>query len=90
VLWKSLYGQYGPNEGGVKTRLTLPFGFTPEAMEHLNKSTAFLFEMKSVNAAKMRPEAVMRDFTDQILKERNLKAPIGDVATLPESQAPAK
>jgi NitT/TauT family transport system substrate-binding protein len=88
VLWKSLYGEYGANEGGVKTRLILPFGFTPEAMEHLGKSTAFLFEMKSVNAAKMRPEAVMREFTDQILKERNLKAPIGDVATLPESQAP--
>ncbi len=88
VLWKSLYGEYGPNEGGVKTRLILPFGFTPEAMDHLGKSTAFLFEMKSVNAAKMRPEAVMKEFTEQILKERGLKAPVGDVATLPEAQAP--
>jgi NitT/TauT family transport system substrate-binding protein len=88
VLWKSLYGEYSANEGGVKTRLILPFGFTPEAMEHLGKSTAFLFEMKSVNAPKMRPEAVMREFTDQILKERNLKAPVGDVVTLPEAQAP--
>ena len=88
VLWKSLYGEYTANEGGVKTRLILPFGFTPEAMEHLNKSTAFLFEMKSVNKATMRPEAVMKEFTEQILKERNLKAPVGDVATLPESQAP--
>jgi len=88
VLWKSLYGEYGANEGGVKTRLSLPFGFTPEAMEHLSKSTAFLFEMKSVNRATMRPEAVMKEFTEQILKERNLKAPVGDVATLPEEQAP--
>jgi NitT/TauT family transport system substrate-binding protein len=88
VLWKSLYGEYSANEGGVKTRLFLPFGFTPEAMDHLGKSTAFLFEMKSVNAAKMRPEAVMREFTEQILKERNLKAPVGDVTTLPDSAAP--
>lgn len=88
VLWKSLYGEYGPNEGGVKTRLILPFGFTPEAMDHLGKSTAFLFEMKSVNKATMRPEAVMKEFTEQILKERGLKAPVGDVSTLPEAQAP--
>lgn len=88
VLWKSLYGEYGANEGGVKTRLILPFGFTPEAMDHLGKSTAFLFEMKSVKEAKMRPEAVMKEFTEQILKERNLKAPVGDVASLPDAQAP--
>ena len=55
VLWRSLYGQYPANEGGLKTRLVLPFGFTPEANELLAKASEFLFSIKSVNAAKMRP-----------------------------------
>jgi NitT/TauT family transport system substrate-binding protein len=88
VLWKSLYGQYSPNEGGTKTRLTTPFGFTPDAMNLLAKASEFLFSIKSINTPKMRPEAVMAEFTEQILKERKLKAPVGDVATLPDAQAP--
>lgn len=88
VLWKSLYGEYSANEGGTKKRLTLPFGFTPEARELLTKASEFLFSIKSINTPKMRPEAVMSEFTEAILKERKLTAPIGDVATLPESQAP--
>ncbi len=88
VLWKSIYGEYGPNEGGIKTRLVLPFGFTPDAMALLGKASEFLFSIKSISTPKMRPEAVMTEFADQILKERNLKAPVGDVTTLPEAQAP--
>ncbi len=88
VLWKSIYGEYTTNEGGVKTRLTLPFGFTPEAIELLAKASEFLFSIKSINTPKMRPEAIMTEFTEAIMKERKLTAPIGDVSTLPESQAP--
>ena len=88
VLWKSLYGEYSANEGGVKTRLILPFGFTPDAMELLSKASEFLFSIKSINVPKMRPEAVMPEFTEQIMKERNLKMPVGDVTTLPDAQAP--
>ena len=88
VLWKSLYGEYGANEGGVKTRLILPFGFTPESRELLTKASEFLFSIKSISAPKLRPEAIMSEFTEQILKERNLKAPVGDVTTLPDAQAP--
>jgi NitT/TauT family transport system substrate-binding protein len=90
VLWKSLYGQYGPNEGGVKTRLVLPFGFTPDAMALLDKASAFLFTIKSINTQTLRPEAVMPEFVNAILKERNLSAPVGDVTSLPDSQAPKK
>lgn len=88
VLWRSLYGQYSAKEGGTKTRLILPFGFTPEAMSLLGKATEFLFTIKSINAPKLRPEAVMTQFTEEILKERKLKAPVGDVATLPDAKAP--
>lgn len=88
VLWKSIYGEYPEKEGGIKTRLGLPFGFTPEALALLSKASEFLFSIKSINTPKMRPEAIMPEFTEQIMKERKLKAPIGDVSTLPEAQAP--
>jgi NitT/TauT family transport system substrate-binding protein len=88
ALWRSLYAQYPALEGGTKTRLTLPFAFTPEANALLAKATEFLFTIKSINAPKLRPEAVMTQFTEDILKERKLKAPVGDVETLPDAKAP--
>ncbi|MEQ1516832.1 MAG: ABC transporter substrate-binding protein, partial [Usitatibacteraceae bacterium] len=88
VLWKSIYGEYSANEGGIKTRLVTPFGFTPDTLDLLAKASEFLFSIKSINAPKMRPEAVMGEFTEQILKERKLTAPVGDVTTLPDAQAP--
>jgi NitT/TauT family transport system substrate-binding protein len=88
VLWQSLYGEYPASEGGLKTRLTLPFGFTPDAKELLTKASEFLYTIKSINTPKLRPDAVMTQFTDEILAERKLKAPVGSVQTLPESAAP--
>lgn len=88
VLWKSLYGEYGANEGGTPNRLSLPFGFTPETRDLITKASEFLFSIKSINVAKLRPEAVMPEFAEAILKERKLTAPIGAVPTLPEAQAP--
>ena len=85
VLWKSLYGTYDPKSGGTKTRLTLPFGFTPEAMDLLTKASEFLFSIKSINVPKMRPEAVMPQFANDILAERKLKMPVGNVAAQPDS-----
>ena len=88
VLWRSLYGEYSANEGGIKSRLTTPFGFTPDALALLTKASEFLFSIKSINTPKMRPEAVMTEFTEKILKERKLTAPVGSVDTLPMAQAP--
>jgi NitT/TauT family transport system substrate-binding protein len=85
VLWRSLYGQYATEQGGVKVRLVLPFGFTPDAMGLLAKATEFLYSIKSINTPKMRPEAVMPQFANDILAERKLKAPVGDVTALPDS-----
>jgi hypothetical protein len=33
----------------------------------------------------MRPEAIMTEFADGVLAERNLKPPIGQVSALPDS-----
>jgi NitT/TauT family transport system substrate-binding protein len=87
-LWYSLYGTYGAEMGGTKTRINLHYAITPQARDLINKATAFLYSIKSINVEKLRPEAVMPEFAEQVLKERNLKAPIGDVIALPDAQAP--
>jgi NitT/TauT family transport system substrate-binding protein len=88
VLWYSLYGTYDTNAGGHAVRNYLHYGFTPEARELLSRATAFLHSIKSINVDKMRPEAVESKWTEEVLKERGLKAPIGQVRALPDSQAP--
>ena len=88
ALWYSLYGTYSAETGGTKTRVSLHYTITPQARDLIEKATTFLHSIKSINVEKLRPEAVMPEFADQVLKERNLKAPIGDVVALPDSQAP--
>jgi NitT/TauT family transport system substrate-binding protein len=62
----------------------LPYGFTQEARDLIAKAAKFLVEIKSIKAD-IRPEAVMPSFTEEILKKRNLKAPVGEVKALPDS-----
>ena len=78
-------GEYPASEGGTDTRLILPYTFTPQAMELIRRATAFLHSVKSINVSKLRPEAVMPEFTQEILKERGLTAPIGEVKPVPLS-----
>jgi NitT/TauT family transport system substrate-binding protein len=84
VLWYSAYGTYPKAEGGTATRIVLPYTFTPEAKDLIGKAAKFLVEIKSIKAD-IRPEAVMPAFTEEILKKRNLKTPVGEVKALPDS-----
>jgi sulfonate transport system substrate-binding protein len=84
TLWYSAYGTYPKSEGGTTSRITLTYGFTPEAKELIGKAAKFLVEIKSIKAD-LRPEAVVPTFTEEILKKRNLKAPVGEVRALPDS-----
>ncbi len=88
ALWYSLYGTYPKEGGGTPVRVILPFTFTPEAMELIKRATAFLHEIKSISTPQLRPEAVMPQFTQEVLKERGLKAPLGEIRQLPDSMAP--
>jgi len=88
VLFYALYGQYSPEAGGTPNRINMHYAFTPEARELITKATAFLHSVKSINVDKLRPEAIMPEFAEQVLAERKLKAPIGDVSALPDAQAP--
>jgi NitT/TauT family transport system substrate-binding protein len=89
-LFNALYGSYPKSQGGTNPRMTLPFGFTPEVMDLLKKGTTFLYTNKAINTETLRPDAVMPEFTETVLKERNMKSPIGDVPTLPDSHLAGK
>jgi len=87
-LWYSLYGTYPKEVGGTPVRVFLPYTFSPEAMELIKRATTFLHEIKSIHTPQLRPEAVMPQFTQEVLKERGLKSPIGEIRQLPDSMAP--
>jgi len=84
TLWYSAYGTYPAAVGGTNVRIVLDYGFTPEAMDLIHKAASFLYEIKSIKSD-LRPEAVLPQFTADILKERGLKAPVGEVKALPDS-----
>jgi NitT/TauT family transport system substrate-binding protein len=84
ALWAAAFGTNPKSSGGTDTRLTLSYGFTPNATAHIQEASKFLLEIKSISA-EIRPEAVVSQFTDDILKSRGLKAPVGEVKALPDS-----
>jgi len=79
VLWKSMAGAYSDAEGGTPVRIELAFGITPKAQALIKKATTFLHSIKTINVKTLRDDAVMTEFTEAILKERGLTAPIGEV-----------
>lgn len=86
MLWHSLYGQYPAEIGGIPVRMQMPFTLTPEVVAQINQSAAFLFSIKSINVEKLRADALMNDMAAQVLKERSLSSPIGEVKSMPDSE----
>jgi NitT/TauT family transport system substrate-binding protein len=78
-LYKALFGLYSKETGGSPVRLTLPFAFTPEALELIKTDTAFLYGAKTISISKLADDAIITDATEAILKERNLSIPAGVV-----------
>lgn len=85
ALWMSAYGTYPKDSGGNPVRIIFPYTFTPDTMELVKRATAFLYEIKSINVSQLRADAIMPEFTQEILKERGYKAPLGNVMELPDS-----
>ncbi len=84
-LWAALYGTYPDDQGGSKKRLLFPFVIDADSTELITKAVRFLHTIKGINTDKLRADAVMPEFAQQVLAERKLKSPIGDVAALPDS-----
>lgn len=84
-LWNALYASYPESEGGTKVRISLPFVFTPEVMDLIGKGTAFLRSVQAIDVDRLRPDAIMPEFVEQVLKERGMKSPIGEVLALPDA-----
>lgn len=84
ALWESAFGTTSKASGGTDTRITLAYGFTPDATDLIQKASKFLVEIKSINA-EIRPDAVMPQFTADILKARGLTAPVGEVKAQSDS-----
>jgi NitT/TauT family transport system substrate-binding protein len=84
-LWAALYGLYPDDQGGSSKRLLFPFVIDADSRELINKAVAFLYSIKGISTEKLRPEAVMPEFAQQVLAERKLKSPIGNVEALPFS-----
>jgi NitT/TauT family transport system substrate-binding protein len=84
ALWASAFGATAKEEGGTDTRITLAYGFTPQALELIQKASKFLVDIKSIRA-EIRPEAVVQPLTADILKARGLQAPVAQVKALPDS-----
>ena len=87
ALWFSLYGSYPEIEYKSDVRMSLPFAFTPDVKSTIEKDAEFLYSAKAINAPRLRADAVMPEFADEVLKERGLKSPIGVIRALPEPAA---
>lgn len=90
ILWSSMYGKYPEAEGGAPVRVVLPYTITPEVSTLITKATTFLYSIKSINVDKLRPDAVMPEFTQAVLKERGLTAPIGAVKAMADTEYKGK
>jgi NitT/TauT family transport system substrate-binding protein len=85
VFWQTLYGTYPGEDKDTKVRLSFELGFTPRVMEILKKDVTFLHSMKAIAVDQMRPNAVMPEFAKEVLAERGLTSPVGQVFALDKS-----
>ncbi|MEO8937018.1 MAG: NrtA/SsuA/CpmA family ABC transporter substrate-binding protein [Burkholderiaceae bacterium] len=90
MLWSSMFAKYSDESGGAAVRLALPYTLTPEVLTQISSAATFLYSIKSINTATLRPDAVMPEFTQAILKERGLTPPVGKVMGMPESEFKGK
>ena len=85
VLWKAMVGSTPVLQGGTPVRNELAFAITPKARALIEKATVFLHSIKTIKVDTLRDNAIMTGFTEDILKERGLGAPIGKMWAQPDS-----
>jgi NitT/TauT family transport system substrate-binding protein len=88
VLWKAMVGSSSVLQGGTPVRNELAYAITPKAQALIDKATVFLHSIKTIQVDKLRSNAIMPQFTNDILKERGLTAPVGKMWAQPDSAFP--
>jgi len=86
VLWKAMVGSTPKDQGGTDVRNEMAFAITPKAKALIDKATVFLHSIKTIKVDTLRDNAIETSFTEEILKERGLTAPIGQIDALPDSE----
>ena len=84
-LWQAEFGAYPVSSGGGPVRLTVPFGFSQNALALIAKDTAFLHSIKSIDVAKLADDAILPEYAAEVLKERKLTIPVGEIKGAPET-----
>jgi NitT/TauT family transport system substrate-binding protein len=84
TLWLALFGSYRQSDGGSPQRLVIPFGFSPAALDLIERATAFLYQIKSIDAAELPPGAVLPQYPAAVLRRRGLVSPVGEVKASPD------
>jgi NitT/TauT family transport system substrate-binding protein len=84
-LWQALFGTYPTSAGGAPIRLIVPFGFTSDSLALIQKATAFLYSINSIDVPKLADDAVLPDLTATILKEQGETAPVGTIKAAPSN-----
>jgi len=85
VLWKAMTGSTPEAQGGTDIRNEMAFAITPKAQALIDKATVFLHSIKTIKVDTLRDNAIMTEFTEEILKERGLEAPVGQIMAQPDS-----
>lgn len=85
VLWKAMVGSTPVLQGGTPVRNELAYAITPKAQALIDKATIFLHSIKTIKVDTLRDNAIEYSFTNDILKERGLVAPIGKMWAQPDS-----
>lgn len=85
ILWAALYG--GADKDVDSVKISLDFVDTDRVQKLLSEATAYLYSLpqKPAAAEKIRPEALQFQFAQEVLKERGLTAPLGEIKARPLS-----
>ena len=85
VLWKAMTGSTPVEQGGTPVRNEMAFAITPKAQDLIDKATVFLHSIKTIKVDTLRKNAIETEFTNDILQERGLTAPVGQIMAQPDS-----
>jgi len=88
VLWKAMVGSTPKAQGGTDVRNEMAFAITPKALTLITTATKFLHSIKTIKVDTLRDNAIETSFTEDILKERGLTAPVGMIMAQPDSAFP--